>query len=66
MEENYKRIKEIFEEFSSKNQSVQSVTNVINEESALDKRKKLKDLLDTEVISQEEFDAKKEKLLDAI
>ena len=36
------------------------------EESAIDKLKKLKDLLDAGVITEEEFNAKKEKLLSEI
>ena len=39
---------------------------ITNEESALDKIKKLKELLDLGVISQEEFDEKKQKLMDSI
>lgn len=66
MESYYKRIKEVFEEFASNNQNIQGATNIINEESALDKIKKLKDLLDLGAISQEEFDEKKEKLMNGI
>jgi hypothetical protein len=66
MEGYYNRIKELFEEFISQNQNVQNITNITNEESALDKIKKLKELLDLGVISQEEFDEKKQKLMDSI
>lgn len=66
MEGYYNRIKELFEEFISKNQNVQNITNITSEESSLDKIKKLKDLLDLGAISQEEFDEKKQKLMDSI
>ena len=68
----YARIAQIIDEYvkggyDGKVQVNVSGTSSNNpEESAIDKLKKLKDLLDAGVISEEEFNAKKEKLLSEI
>lgn len=43
-----------------------NVTNVISEESTLDKIKKLKELYDADAISESEFNEKKNKLMDSL
>ena len=63
MEDCYKKIKEAFEKYSVQQKNNQGVTNIILDETALDKIKKLKDLLDMGAISQEEFEKKKNELM---
>lgn len=66
MEEYYKKIRETFEKYSAQNKRNGSVTNIIQDETALDKIKKLKDLLDMGAISQTEFEEKKNELMSNI
>ena len=67
MELCYNKLKDAYQEYKSKEKG--SSTTIINqsqEESSLDKIKKLKDLLDIGAISQEEFEEKKKTLMDNI
>ena len=63
MEECYFKLKDIFDKYVAKARSAKGVTNIIQDETALDKIKKLKDLLDIGAISQEEFEEKKTNLM---
>lgn len=66
MEKHYNRMKEIFNEYKANSSSGVNIINAAQEESALDKIKKLKELLDVGAISQEEFDEKKNSLMNNI
>lgn len=67
MEINYGRLRDVFQEYKSKNAAGGvNVINNIQEESGLDKIRKLKELLDLGAISQEEFDEKKKLLMNEI
>ena len=60
----HKTISELLQKRQSENKSA-SLTNLTQEtQSSADELKKFKELLDSGVISQEEFDAIKEQLLD--
>ncbi len=66
VKENFKRLYEIFIKLKETNISTQNVQIVKNEESALDKIKKLKELLELGAITQAEFDEKKAVLMQKI
>ncbi len=66
MESHYNRVKGIFHEYKNKAGNGVNVINTVQDETALDKIKKLKDLLDAGAICQEEFDEKKRGLMDNI
>ena len=59
-----KKRDEIYEIVSKLRMERQTSKMVFNEPSPADELKKYKELLDTGVISQEEFDAKKKQLLE--
>ena len=62
----YEEIKRILADRQSKETKTVSpatVTNIMQEQSSADELKKFKDLLDSGIITQEEFDAKKKQLL---
>ena len=60
----YEEIKKILADRQSKEVKTNApVTNITQEQSSADELKKFKDLLDSGVITQEEFDAKKKQLL---
>lgn len=60
----YLEVKKVFDEYKAKESDI-AVGNatVVQEVSAADEIKKFKDLLDSGIITQEEFDAKKKQLL---
>ena len=65
-DEVYEEIKKILADRQEKEIKVKSaapVTNITQEQSSADELKKFKDLLDSGIITQEEFDAKKKQLL---
>lgn len=63
----YKRIKRLFEEYKQIHGDEQAVVaQMIHQDSAVDKLKKLKDLKDLGILSDEEFEEKRKKLLDEI
>ena len=67
MKDYFNKLRDAYQEYKSKEKN--SSTTIINqnqEESSLDKIKKLKDLLDIGAISQEEFDEKKKTLMNNI
>lgn len=57
----FNEIKEVFEKYQSEGPS--QTATIINQASAADEIKKFKNLLDSGIISQEEFEAKKKQLL---
>lgn len=60
----FNELSNILKSFQNQNNSVSnSEINVIQQSSSADELKKFKELLDTGVITQEEFDAKKKQLL---
>lgn len=60
----YLEVKKVFDEYKAKeSESAVGNTAVVQEVSAADEIKKFKDLLDSGIITQEEFDAKKKQLL---
>ena len=60
----YEAIKNILaERQSTKLKTSTPITNITQEQSSADELKKFKDLLDSGIITQEEFDAKKKQLL---
>lgn len=63
MEVCYLKIKDVFDKYVVKARSTRGVTNIIQDETSLDKIRKLKELLDIGAISQEEFEAKKIDLM---
>lgn len=64
MEGKYNELRTVFEKYKANNSNGNvNVINAAQEESALDKIKKLKELLDIGAITQEEFDAQKSELL---
>ncbi len=63
MEEHYSELKQVFEEYKSKETNNVSVINCAPGESSLDKIKKLKELYDIGAISEEEFEKNKNALM---
>ncbi len=59
------RIKEIYQEFKN-NHTPNVVNNVVQEESAIEKLKKLKEIYDLNIITEEEYEEKRNKLLQEI
>lgn len=65
LNKNAREIKNYIEQFNSIKSDESKVTNIIKSDDKYDKLKKLKDLLDNNIISQEEFDKEKTKLLNS-
>ena len=65
----YKEAKEIYEFIEKRRKEIKaeskaaSTSTIIQEKSAAEQIKEFKELLDLDIISQEEFDAKKKQLL---
>lgn len=59
----YLDVKKIFDEYKAQESNVAASGTVVQEVSGADELKKFKDLLDSGVITQEEFDAKKKQIL---
>lgn len=63
-DEVYEEIKKLLSNRQSKEvKATTPITNITQEQSSADELKKFKDLLDSGIITQEEFDAKKKQLL---
>ena len=62
---NAREIKSYIEQFNSIKPVESGVTNIIKNDDKYDKLKKLKDLLDNNIINQEEFEKEKSKLLNS-
>lgn len=62
---NAREIKSYIEQFNSIKPVESGVTNIIKNDDKYDKLKKLKDLLDNNIIKQEEFEKEKSKLLNS-
>lgn len=63
--QNYALAMEIYDYIESRRESLKAGAggNVVQQVSAMDELKKLKELLDMDIVTQEEFDAKKKQLL---
>lgn len=59
----YTDVKKVFDEFKARESDVASNRETVQPVSAADELKKFKDLLDSAIITQEEFDSKKKQLL---
>ena len=60
-----RRIQEIYQEFKN-NHTPSAVNNVVQGESAIEKLKKLKEIYDLNIITEEEYEEKRNKLLQEI
>ena len=60
-----KIIQEIYHEFKN-NHTPSAVNNVVQGESAIEKLKKLKEIYDLNIITEEEYEEKRNKLLQEI
>ena len=66
MEENYLKLKKVFDEYKANENGAGVVNNIVQEETTLDKIKKLKELLDMDAISLDEYEEKKKAFLGSI
>lgn len=65
LNKNAREIKNYIEHFNSSNSDNKIINNVIKNDDKYDKLKKVKELLDNDIISQEEFNREKEKILNS-
>lgn len=66
MEESYLKVKKVFDEYKANESGAGIVNNIVQEESSLDKIKKLKELFDMGAISLDEYEEKKKVILSSI